>query len=67
MWSQFGPTKMQGNPQHKYEELLGMQISINAMQSTTNIPEFMTKHKLWEAMSQGQHLQCFMETYTRVA
>ena len=34
-----------------------MQLSINTIQSTTNIPECMTMHELQEAMSQDQYLQ----------
>ena len=38
-----------------------MQISINVIQSITNIPECMTMNELQEATSQDQHLQYFMK------
>ena len=43
------------------EEITDMQISINAIQSTTNILECMTMHELQEATSPDQHLQHVME------
>ena len=47
--------------ENKDKEIIGMQISINTIQSTTNIPEHMTMHVLQQATSQDQHLQCLME------
>ena len=47
--------------ENKDEEISFMQISINVIQSTTNIPECMTTHELQEATSQDQHPQNFME------
>ena len=41
----------------KAKEITGMQISINAIQSTTNILDCMTVSELQEATSQDQHLQ----------
>ena len=38
-----------------------MWLSINAMQSSTNLLDCVTMHELQEAMSQDQHLQCLME------
>ena len=35
-----------------------MQLNINAIQTATTIPEYMTMHELQQAMSQDQHLQC---------
>ena len=42
----------QAKPRGKQDaELPGMQININAIQTTTNIPECMTMYKLQQAMS----------------
>ena len=46
---------------NKDEEIMGMQISMNAIQSTTNVPECMTMHELQGAMSQDQHLKHLIE------
>ena len=42
---------------NKDAEIPGMQLSINAIQTATNIPESMTMHELQQAMYQDQHLQ----------
>ena len=51
----------QNHNENKGEEITGMQISINVIQSTTKIPECLTMHELQEATSQDQHLQCLIE------
>ena len=38
-----------------------MQLNIDAIQTTTNIPYFITIHKLQEATSQLEHLQYLKE------
>ena len=43
------------------KKLQACQLSISAIQATTNIPEFMTMHELHEAAFQDQHLQHLME------
>ena len=47
--------------ENKDKEITGMQISLNALQSTTIIPKCMTMQGLQEATSQDQYLQCLME------
>ena len=42
-----------------------MQLSINAIQTTTNIPECMTMHELQQVTSQDQHMQCSKEYITQ--
>ena len=51
----------QNHNEKKDEEIKGMQISINAIQLTTNMPECMTFNELKEITSQDQHLQQLME------
>ena len=51
----------QNHNENKYKEIADVQISINAILSTTNILECMTMHELQEATSQDQHLLCLME------
>ena len=51
----------QNHNENKDEDIKGMRVSINAIQSTTNIPQCMTMHELQETTSQDQHLKCFME------
>ena len=38
-----------------------MQVNIDAIQTTTNIPDCMTKHKLQKETSQDEHLQQLKE------
>ena len=45
----------------KDEERTGMQISINVIQSMTNILECMAMHEVQEATSQDQYLQKLIE------
>ena len=47
--------------ENKDEEIKGMQVSINAIQLTTNVPECMTFNELMEMTSQDQQLQHLME------
>ena len=47
--------------ENKDKEITSFQISINTIQSTTCIQEYMTMHELQEAASQDQHLQHLME------
>ena len=47
--------------ENKDEEITGIHISINAIQSTTNILECMKIHYLQEATSQDHHLQHIIE------
>ena len=42
--------------ENKDKEITGMQISINAIQSTNNILECLTIHELYEATPEDQHL-----------
>ena len=49
---------------HKEKEdakIPGMQLNINAMQATTNIPDCMTIHELQHVTSQDEHLQQLKE------
>ena len=41
----------------KMKKLSGMQISVNAIWLTTNVPECMTVNELKEATYQDKHLQ----------
>ena len=47
--------------ENKDEEIMGMQISINVIQSNTNIPECMTMCELQEVASQDQYPQHLVE------
>ena len=47
--------------ENKDEEVPGMQINIDVIQTTTNIPDHMTIHELQQAMSQDEHLQHLKE------
>ena len=51
----------QNHIENKDKEIKGMQISLNATQLRTYVPECMTFNELKEATSQGQHLQQLME------
>ena len=51
----------QNHKVNKGTQILGMQLNIDAIQTTTNIPDCMTIHKLKQAMSQDEHLQCLKE------
>ena len=51
----------QNQKENKGEEIKGMQISVNAMQLTANVPDCMTCNELKEVTSQDQHLQQLME------
>ena len=42
-----------------------MQVNINTMQTTMNIPECMTIHKMQQAMLQNNHLQQLKEQIIR--
>ena len=53
----------QNHSKNKDKEITGIQISINAIQSTTNIPECIKMHELQEATSQDQHLHHLMEYF----
>ena len=46
----------QNHSDNKDEDIPSMQLSIIAIQMTTNIPQCMTMHELQQAMYQGQHL-----------
>ena len=46
---------------NKYAEILGMEPNINAIQTTTNIPDCMTIQELQQATSQDEHLQLHQE------
>ena len=47
----------QNHNEHKDKEIKGLQISINAIQLTTNVPQCMTFNELKEVTSKDQHLQ----------
>ena len=47
--------------ENRGEEITGMQISFNVIQSITNVPECMTMHELQEETSQDQHIPDLME------
>ena len=47
----------QYHDENKDTQIPGMQVSINVIQTATNIPEHMTMHDLQQAVSQDQHLQ----------
>ena len=47
--------------ENKDKKITGMQISINVIQSFTNILECMTMHELQEATSEDHHLQHLMK------
>ena len=51
----------QNHSKDKDAEILEMQLSINVIQPTTNMPECMTMHELQQVMSQDQHMQCLKE------
>ena len=47
----------QNHKENNEAEIPDMQININAIQTSTNIPEWMTMHELQQAVSQDEHLQ----------
>ena len=51
----------QNHNENKDEEIKGMQISINAIQLTSYVPECMIFSELKEAASQDQHLKQLMK------
>ena len=51
----------QNHKVYKDAEVTGLQLYIDAIQTPTNIPDCMTIHKLQQAMSQDEHLQCLKE------
>ena len=45
-------------PQRKKDiEIPGMQLNVDVIQTTTNIPDCITIHQIQQATSQDQHLQ----------
>ena len=57
----YGLLNVQNHDKNKDEEIKGMQISINVIQLTTNMPECITFNELKEVTFQDQHLQQLME------
>ena len=51
----------QNHKENKDAEIPSIQMDINAIQTTTNIPECMTMHKLQQVTSQDEHLQHLKE------
>ena len=51
----------QNHKETKDPEIPDMQVSIYAIQSTTNIPQCMTMHELQQAIFQDEHLQHLKE------
>ena len=47
----------QNHDENKDAKIISMQFNINAIQTTTYIPECMTMHEMQQAMSQDQHLE----------
>ena len=55
----------QNHKENKDAEIPSMQININVIQTTINIPECMTVHALQQAASQDEHLQHIKEYITQ--
>ena len=47
---------IQNHKENKDAEIHGMQLNINAIQTTTNILDCMTTQELQQATPQGEHL-----------
>ena len=47
--------------ENKENEMMGMQLGINAIHTTTNISESMIIHELQQVTCQGQHMKCLRE------
>ena len=51
----------QNHKENKDAEIPGMQLNINAIQTSTNISDCMKIHKLQQTTSQDEHLQSLKE------